>query len=73
MFLTIKIIPRSSRNEIKEMPNGDWRIKLTAPPVDGKANEALIELLAEHFDVSKSKIKIVRGPTSKNKIVDIDK
>ncbi|HAT04020.1 MAG TPA: YggU family protein [Candidatus Magasanikbacteria bacterium] len=70
--LSIRVLPRSSRNEIVgEMADGTLKVKLTAPPVDGKANRALIELLSEYFDVPKSKIKIVRGLTSKNKIIEI--
>lgn len=71
MLIQIKVIPRSSKNQIIKQPDGSLRIKLTAAPVNGKANNALIELLAEHFDVSKSKIKIVRGQTSKTKRVEI--
>lgn len=72
MIIKIRVLPRSSRNEVVgEMADGTLKVKLTAPPVDGKANEALVELLAEHFDISKSKIKIVRGLTSKNKVIEI--
>jgi len=53
------------------MSNGHLKVKLTAAPVDGKANEALIELLAGHFNTSKNKIKIVRGGTSKTKVIEI--
>ncbi|MFA6427268.1 MAG: DUF167 domain-containing protein [Candidatus Magasanikbacteria bacterium] len=71
--LHIKVLPRSSRNEVVgEMADGTLKVKLTAPPVDGKANEALIELLSEHFNLPKSKIKIVRGLTSKNKIIQME-
>jgi hypothetical protein len=70
---SIKVLPRSSRNEVVgEMEDGTLKIKLTAPPVDGKANEALIELLADHFDIAKNKIKILKGLTSKNKIIQIN-
>jgi len=70
--LNIKVLPRSSKNEVVgQMADGILKVKLTAPPVDGAANEALIELLAEYFDTSKSKIKIVRGLTNKNKTVEI--
>ena len=74
MIIKIKVLPRSSRNEVVgKMADSVIKVKLTAPPVDGKANEALIELLAENFNVSKNKIKIVRGLTSKNKVVEINK
>jgi hypothetical protein len=71
MKYNIRVIPRSSKNIITEMPDKTLKIKLTAAPVDGEANKKLIALLADHFDVAKSKIKIVSGLTSKNKIVEI--
>lgn len=71
--INIRVLPRSSKNEVVgQMTDGVLKVKLTAPPVDGAANESLIELLAEYFDTSKQKIKIVRGMTSKNKIVEIN-
>ena len=72
MLLKIRVLPRSSRNEMAgEMADGTFKVKLTAAPVEGKANSALIELLSEHFGVAKSKIRIVRGGTSKNKMIEI--
>lgn len=72
MLIKVKVLPRSSRNEVVgEMADGTLKIKLTAAPVDGKANDALIDLLSDHFGISKSKIKIVRGQTSKTKTVEI--
>ncbi|EKD67381.1 MAG: hypothetical protein ACD_48C00442G0003 [uncultured bacterium] len=71
--LTIKVLPRSSRNEIVgTLPDGTLKIKLTAPPVDGEANKKLIELLSKEFGVAKSKVKIVKGETSRMKVVEID-
>jgi len=71
--LTVKIIPRSSQNQIVgEQEDGTLKIKLTAAPVDGAANKALVELLSKHFGVSKSKIKIIKGETNKIKIVAVD-
>lgn len=73
MKIKIRVLPRSSKNEVVgEMADGTLKVKLTAPPVDGKANEALLELLAEHFGVKKNKIKLVGGLTSKNKIIELD-
>lgn len=74
MKVRIRVLPRSSKNEVVgEMADGTLKIKLTSPPVDGKANESLVKLLAEHYSVSKNKIKIVSGLTSKNKIIEIEK
>lgn len=71
MLLNIRVIPRSSKNEIRQMADGSFKIKLTTAPVEGQANEALIELLSKEFGVAKSGIRIVKGERSKNKIVNI--
>jgi len=72
MKIKIRVLPRSSKNEVVgKMADGVLKIKLTAAPVDGKANEALIALLSDYFQTPKSKIKIVAGATSKNKVVEI--
>jgi len=74
MKLKIRVLPRSSISEVVgEMSDGTLKIKLTTPPVDGKANEELIKLLAKHFKVSKNCIEILVGLKSKNKIVEIKK
>jgi len=54
------------------MEDGSWRIYLTAPAVDGKANKALIALLADYFKVRKSKIEITKGLKSRLKTISID-
>lgn len=72
-ILKIKVLPRSSTNAIvATMPDGTLKVKLTAPPVDGRANEKLIELLAKEYEVTKSNVRIVKGETSKIKTVEID-
>ena len=70
--LTIRIQPRASKNSIVVMEDGGLKIRLTAPPVDGAANEALIKYLAEVLDVGRSQITIVIGHTSREKIVRIE-
>ena len=70
--LAIRVTPRASKNEISEIQgDGTIKIRLTAPPVDGKANEALVRFLAEILDVTTSKIEIVAGLTGRNKLVSI--
>lgn len=70
--LEVKVEPRSSRKQISGIMDNDiLKVKLTAPPVDGSANEQLIELIAEVTGVRKSRIKIARGLTSKRKLVEI--
>lgn len=70
--LAIRVTPRARKNEISEiMSDGTVKIRLTAPPVDGKANEALIDFLAEVLDVSPRNIEIVAGATGRKKLVSI--
>jgi len=70
--LSIKVTPRARKNEIVGvMADGTLKIRVTAPPVGGKANEAVIELLADVLKVSKSKIEIVAGETGAQKLVSI--
>ncbi len=72
MKIQVRVLPRSSKNEVVgKMSDGTLKVKLTTVPVEGKANEALVELLAEYFETKKNKIKIVSGLTSKNKIIEI--
>ena len=70
MRLNIKVIPNAKRNKITE-EHGRFKVYLTAPPVEGKANKALIAFLAEHFKTGKNKVKIVRGERSREKVVEI--
>jgi len=71
MRIYIKIIPRASQNEIVKISEGEYKAKITAPPENNKANEMLIEKLADYFDTSKSLVKIVGGKTARTKIIDI--
>jgi uncharacterized protein (TIGR00251 family) len=70
-LLTIKVIPRSSQNSIQMLLDGTYKVKLTAAPVDGQANEMLVNLLAKEFSVSKNNIHIIKGASSKVKVVEI--
>ena len=71
MRIYVKVSPRSSKNEIVKLSEGEYRIKLTAAPVDNQANIMLIKVLAEYFNLPKSSLKIVGGKTAKIKIIDI--
>lgn len=71
MRIYVKVIPRSSLNKVEKLGEGDYKVKLTAPPVDGKANEMLVKVLAEYFGVSKSSISIIGGKTTHTKIIDV--
>jgi uncharacterized protein (TIGR00251 family) len=67
----VRVAPRSSRNEIVGEHDGALRVRLTAPPVEGAANAALVRTLARAFDVSPSSVAIISGATSRTKTVSI--
>lgn len=69
--LHLFIQPKSSKNEAVGLHNGLLKIKITAPPVDGKANEGLIEFLSDYFDIPKRDIVLVRGDTGRTKTVEL--
>jgi len=71
VLLSIKLQPRASRNEIGDTLGTELRIKVTAPPVDAAANEALVRLLADTLDCPKSQILLLRGHTSRHKTIKI--
>jgi uncharacterized protein len=71
VLLAIKLQPRASKNEIGEPLGAELRIKVTAPPVNAAANEALIRLLAETLDCPRGKVELIRGHTSRHKAVKI--
>jgi uncharacterized protein len=70
MRMHVRVIPRSSKN-LLEWEEGGLKAHLTAPPVDGAANAALVALLAQCLKVHKRDIQIVRGMTGRSKIVEI--
>lgn len=69
--VNVRVQPRASRNEIMRQEGDIWWIRLTAPPVEGKANAALIDYLADLLGMPKSNISIARGLTGRQKAVVI--
>jgi uncharacterized protein (TIGR00251 family) len=69
--LAVRIQPRASKNGVTQLEDGTVKIRLTAPPVDGAANEALVEFLSKTLSVSKSAVEIVSGHASREKRVKI--
>ncbi|HBF42146.1 MAG TPA: YggU family protein [Desulfobacteraceae bacterium] len=70
--IEVKVLPRSSKNQIVSGEGNYFRIKLTAPPVEGKANKALVGFIAKKLGVSKGNIEIVSGKHSKTKFLRIE-
>jgi uncharacterized protein (TIGR00251 family) len=69
--VTIRVQPRASRNEVAGVHGDALKVRLTAPPVDGAANEALVEFLATTFGIPVRAVTIVAGASSRTKIVQL--
>lgn len=70
MAFTVRVVPKASRNLVKEEGKG-FKVYLTKPAQEGFANNQLISLLAEHLKIKKYQIKIIKGDKSRNKLVEI--
>ena len=68
---SVRVVPRASRDVIEGEHAGALKVRVTAPPVDDRANQALRRLLAEHLNVPVSAVRIVAGEKSRNKRVAI--
>ena len=70
--LSVRVQPGASKDEVVGFQDGVLRVKVAAPPVRGRANAALLALLAELLGVSKSRLSIVKGEASRNKVIAIE-
>jgi uncharacterized protein (TIGR00251 family) len=71
-IISVAVKPYSKKAQVVEIEPGSYEISITAKPVKGKANKEIIELLANFFGVSKSRIQILRGVKSRKKIIQIE-
>ncbi len=71
-MLSVRVQPNSNRSEVAGFTDGVLEVRVAAPPVRGKANRELVELLSRELGISQGQIEIVRGRTSRNKVLVID-
>ena len=67
---SVRVQPRASRSEVAGIQQGALKVRLQAPPVDGAANEALVDFLADSLDVPRRMLRIVSGESSRSKVVE---
>lgn len=72
VVLNVRVQPNSPREGVGEIRGGSLTIRLNAPPVEGKANAALIRFLSKRLDVSKARVTIVQGEKARNKLVAVE-
>ncbi len=70
--ISVRVYPGAAGNEVTGFANGVLLVRISAPPVRGKANRELVAFLSRLLDVSRDRVQIIRGNTSRNKIVAID-
>ena len=71
MLLQVSVVPNAKRTEVDGLHDGALRVRLAAPPIEGRANEALVAWLAKAMGVAKRDVELVRGETSRRKQVAI--
>ena len=69
VLLPVRAVPRASKNEIQGIHGDALKVRLQAPPVEGKANQALIRFLSDALDIPRSQLSIASGETGRNKAV----
>src|SRR6266550_2342884 len=67
VVIDVRVQPRAANTEIEGVSEGVLRVRVTAPPVGGAANAAVVELLAKHLQVPKARVQIIGGASSRNK------
>ena len=72
VHITVKVQPRSSKPGIEKTGEREYKVRVKAAPDKGRANDEVIELLASHFEVPRTCVKIARGETSRIKMLIID-
>ncbi len=70
--LQVKVKPNARSSALVQQADGSWRAELRSPPVDGKANEELVALVAKHFGVARSAVRIQSGASGRMKLVRIE-
>jgi len=73
LILQIKVKPRSSLSELTQSADGTWVAKLKSPPVDGKANEELVGLVADKLQCKKAAVTIKAGASGRTKLVRVER
>jgi uncharacterized protein len=72
MELRVRVTARASRDELAGLKDGVLHVRVSAPPVDGKANQAVTRLIAKALGVGRTSVRVVRGERSRDKVVEVD-
>ena len=72
LVLQVRVKPRAKVSSLEQVPDGTWVARLKAPPVDGRANDELVALIARHFQCRKAAVSIKSGATGRTKLVRVE-
>jgi uncharacterized protein (TIGR00251 family) len=72
VLMQIRVKPKARASSLAQAPDGTWVARLKSPPVDGKANEELVALVAEHFQCRKAAVSIKAGASGRMKLVKVE-
>ena len=72
MKILIRVKPRAKTAGVEKLEGENYIVSVTEPPIEGRANKEVIEILADYFKVSKSKVSIIKGETGRIKMIDIE-
>lgn len=72
VLMQIKVKPKARKSELVQIPDGTWLARLKSPPVDGKANEELVALVAARFKCRKAAVSIKAGASARTKLIKIE-
>jgi len=71
--LSLRVQPGARRTAlVARLASGEWKVAVTAPPADGRANDAVVELVSDLLGVRRSQVTLVRGASARSKVVDVD-
>lgn len=71
--INVRVHPRARQQHLEKLSSGEYKIHVTSPPVKGEANKEVIEMVAAHFNLPPSRVRIVRGLKSRQKLVALDR
>jgi uncharacterized protein len=69
--IAVTVKPNAKKAEVTKLSDAEYRVAVRPPAQDGKANEAVIDLLADYFGIAKSAVKIIRGHSSRHKLLEV--
>lgn len=73
MKIIVKVKPNAKEEKVVQISDGEYAVWVKAPPKEGKANDAIVAVLSDYFSVPKSRITILKGATSRLKVIDVTK